>query len=241
VQPRNTGEAGIAIKGLASQTADLQQWQDSAGVVRAAVGSTGGGFFSATEPIGALRIQNPVAAVSNDWRVNVGGSGNYEGLLKIGQGNFQNNWVMALSPGANGGLLCPGYISTPSYNTSITGRGDSAIASWANTGGNFNGKLSLGQDYPNGASSLDLVIGPASGVLNVRNNAGTSFLVVDSASRSVGFGTTNQFGSGTGVIGIKSASVVPTTNPVGGGVLYGEAGALKWRGSAGTITTLAAA
>ena len=33
----------------------------------------------------------------------------------------------------------------------------------------------------------------------------------------------------------------PTANPTGGGVLYVEAGALKYRGSSGTITTIAAA
>ena len=39
---------------------------------------------------------------------------------------------------------------------------------------------------------------------------------------------------------IANAGTVPTTNPSGGGVLYSEGGALKWRGSSGTITTLAA-
>jgi len=43
------------------------------------------------------------------------------------------------------------------------------------------------------------------------------------------------------VVGLKNASVVPSTNPSGGGVLYAEAGALKWRGSAGTVTTIAVA
>jgi len=49
------------------------------------------------------------------------------------------------------------------------------------------------------------------------------------------------FGTGDGVIGIANATTVPSTNPAGGGVLYAEAGALKWRGSAGTVTTIAAA
>jgi hypothetical protein len=57
-------------------------------------------------------------------------------------------------------------------------------------------------------------------------------------SGNVGIGTTNQFGSGQKVIGIINAATIPTTNPAGGGVLYVEAGALKYRGSSGTITTL---
>jgi len=48
-------------------------------------------------------------------------------------------------------------------------------------------------------------------------------------------------GSGSGVLGILNATAVPSTNPTGGGVIYVEAGALKYRGSAGTITTLGAA
>ena len=61
------------------------------------------------------------------------------------------------------------------------------------------------------------------------------------ANGNLGFGNTTSFGNGAKVIGIANAVTVPTTNPTGGGVLYAEAGALKWRGSAGTITTIAAA
>lgn len=51
-------------------------------------------------------------------------------------------------------------------------------------------------------------------------------------------GNMSSYGGGTLVIGLANATVVPTTNPSGGGVLYVEAGALKYRGSSGTITTL---
>lgn len=52
--------------------------------------------------------------------------------------------------------------------------------------------------------------------------------------------TSAQVGGGsTGVIGITNAGTVPTTNPSGGGVLYAEGGSLKWRGSSGTVTTIA--
>jgi hypothetical protein len=53
--------------------------------------------------------------------------------------------------------------------------------------------------------------------------------------------TTGAFGTGDGVIGIANATTVPSTNPAGGGVLYAEGGALKWRGSGGTVTTIAVA
>lgn len=56
---------------------------------------------------------------------------------------------------------------------------------------------------------------------------------------NVGIGTPSQFGTGTGVIGIANASVSPSTNPVGGGVLFAVGGALYWRGSSGTQTLIA--
>lgn len=55
------------------------------------------------------------------------------------------------------------------------------------------------------------------------------------------FSTTGSFGGGDGVLGIANARTVPTTNPVGGGVLYASGGALYWRGSSGTVTQIAAA
>jgi hypothetical protein len=54
-------------------------------------------------------------------------------------------------------------------------------------------------------------------------------------------GTSGTFGGGSGVLGITNAGTAPTTNPVGGGVLYAEAGALKWRGPSGFVTTIAQA
>lgn len=58
---------------------------------------------------------------------------------------------------------------------------------------------------------------------------------------NVGINTSGQFGSGVGVLGVANAATVPSSNPSGGHVLYAEAGALKGRGSSGTITTIAAA
>ena len=58
---------------------------------------------------------------------------------------------------------------------------------------------------------------------------------------NMGIGTSYSSGGGGGVLSINNASVVPTSNPTGGGVLYVEAGALKYRGSSGTVTTIAVA
>jgi hypothetical protein len=60
---------------------------------------------------------------------------------------------------------------------------------------------------------------------------------IDSAG-SVGIGG-SSFGSGAKVMFIANATTVPTTNPSGGGIMYVEGGALKYRGSSGTVTTIA--
>jgi hypothetical protein len=50
-----------------------------------------------------------------------------------------------------------------------------------------------------------------------------------------------EFGGGKGVIAIANASVAPTVNLAGAGILYVEDGALKYRGSNGTVTVIAPA
>ena len=50
-----------------------------------------------------------------------------------------------------------------------------------------------------------------------------------------------QFDAGQGVIGIANALIAPPVDPSNGGVLYVENGSLKYRGSGGTVTTLAPA
>lgn len=56
---------------------------------------------------------------------------------------------------------------------------------------------------------------------------------------NLGFGTLTQFGGGSGVLAIANAGTNPSSNPTGGGILYCDSGALKYRGSSGTVTTLA--
>jgi hypothetical protein len=53
--------------------------------------------------------------------------------------------------------------------------------------------------------------------------------------------TSTMLGAGAGVFSITNCITVPTVNYASGGILYAQAGALKWRGSAGTVTTIAPA
>jgi hypothetical protein len=74
------------------------------------------------------------------------------------------------------------------------------------------------------------------------NSAQATVISTNASNRSLQlFSATQSVGGGASVLGITNAVTVPTSNPTGGGILYAEAGALKWRGSSGTITTIAAA
>ena len=82
--------------------------------------------------------------------------------------------------------------------------------------------------------------------INGRNASDTSFETLFvfqrvGAGGNLGFRTASQFGKGQGVFAIANASVAPSVNPAGGGILYVEDGALKYRGSNGTVTVIAPA
>jgi hypothetical protein len=82
--------------------------------------------------------------------------------------------------------------------------------------------------------------------INGRNANDTGFEPVvvfqrSAAGGNIGFRTASQFGAGRGVIAIANADAAPSVNPAGAGILYVEGGALKYRGSNGTVTVIAPA
>jgi hypothetical protein len=78
---------------------------------------------------------------------------------------------------------------------------------------------------------------------NANDNALETIVVFQrlAAGGNIGIRSTSQFGGGRGVMAIANASVAPSVNPAGGGILYVEEGALKYRGSNGTVTIIAPA
>lgn len=89
----------------------------------------------------------------------------------------------------------------------------------------------------------DKVVGP---VLYAPAAGGVDFVFQDDASAGAVPAAISAFrvgaaAGGRGVVYIGNASLAPTANPDSGGVLYVVAGALFYRGSAGTITPLAVA
>lgn len=70
------------------------------------------------------------------------------------------------------------------------------------------------------------------------DNGATFPLFLNPLGGNIGIGTTAFGTSALGVIGIANGQA-PSTSPAGMGQLYVESGALKFRGSGGTVTTIA--
>jgi hypothetical protein len=72
------------------------------------------------------------------------------------------------------------------------------------------------------------------------SNTTTPLIYGELDDDNIGVMTIDMAG-GVGVIAIANATVVSTGTPTSGGILYVESGALKYKGSSGTVTTLGAA
>ena len=97
----------------------------------------------------------------------------------------------------------------------------------------------IATDVGAGTEDFDYVIktmaGGAAAVERVRIN---NLLYKITPSVGIGVSGSADLGGGAGVVAIANCTTVPTTTYAGGGILYVEGGALKFRGSSGTITTI---
>lgn len=134
-------------------------------------------------------------------------------------------WVTPSTLSVGGDLI----TWTALNQVSVVGTGNSGFA--IQSGASSLGRLAFGDsayagavEYDHGTDSMNL----AAGATNRLFLSGSGNLGINGSS----------YGTGTKVVFIANASAVPSTNPSGGGVLYTESGALKYRGSSGTVTTI---
>ncbi len=80
-------------------------------------------------------------------------------------------------------------------------------------------------------------------IFRINDHTGAMWWSADAVGNAYFNGQTiaNGLGGGQGVLAIANATTAPTSNPTGGGILYVSGGALKYRGSSGTVTTIASA
>lgn len=182
-------------------------------------------------------------AVGGAGQINVakGGTGTYRNLEFLLNGGTVATLTTAgqltlPTTGSGAGILIGGdaqiYRSAPDtlFTPDVFNFGNNFIIDGVNARMEGPGSLVFRIDNDNNSTSR---------VFQIQRDLGT---VIATFNESDNFGLkTTDFGSGSGVIGIANAATVPSVNPTGGGVLYTEAGALKYRGSSGSVTTLAPA
>ena len=180
--PNSTATVPLKVQGAASQSANLQEWQDSSGVILSRINSSGN-FI--------------VPTISSSFNISVT-AGNATTVPMTVKG--------AASQSAN-------------------------LQEWQNSAGTVLAQVQSGGNIVTNGNFKAV-----GGILDSATQTAINF----GTSRNVGlFAANGSFGGGGGVLSIANASTVPTSNPSGGGILYVESGALKYRGSAGTITTIA--
>jgi hypothetical protein len=148
------------------------------------------------------------------------------------------------------------YLSAAAYSTtgatgdvmalsstglSVTGTLSSTASMKSGTTGT-NGHLQLARSS-DGATITNFITDGTNGIINsvidTIFQGNTTERMRITGGGNVGIGTADQFGGGVKVVGLTNATTAPASNPTGGGVLYVESGALKYRGSSGTVTTIA--
>lgn len=169
-------------------------------------------IYAPTATGGFTTITNPYAVISNGAILVKPSSAAWG--IDIQGATGANNLISIKNSGGNVGLTM-----------------DAALKAYFYGGG--------GISYNCISSNADNTAGIGMAVNQVSFITGNTARLILSTT-SLGLNGTS-FGSGSGVMFIANATTVPTTNPSAGGILYVEAGALKYRGSSGTVTTLGAA
>ena len=196
---------GVIVRGAASQTANLQEWQDSTGTVLASVGSSG-----------ALTVPSATIAYVNFYsngNTSFGGTTQTYNLTAGSSASVGTFTVTSTSASTIGAVIRAAASQT------------APLQEWQDNAGTV-----LARVESNGSAYF----------VTLQNSSGQNVLRAESSRNlTILTGGTGSFGGGGGVLFVANAATVPSSNPSGGGILYVEAGALKYRGSSGTVTPIA--
>jgi hypothetical protein len=132
-------------------------------------------------------------------------------------------------------------ISASSKALTIAGTFTRSRLELQNTAGNTDGNVCGTISFFNGSNAVGYITGASNsgsataGYIDFASSGGSMRL---DSSGNVGIGVSTFGTSAAKVLGLANATA-PSTSPAGMGQLYVEAGALKYRGSSGTVTTIA--
>lgn len=147
---------------------------------------------------------------------------------------FTNNWTTGTPNLVRAAASLVGVPGKPFTITDLAGALDFRLASG---GTNQTVEVQLG----NSSSTTQWrIVQQASASPYLSLQYGSTLTQRWDRSGNIGIGPSAiTAGGGAGVVYIANATTAPTTDPAAGGILYVEGGALKFRGSSGTVTTIA--
>ena len=233
---------GVIVKGAASQTANLQEWQDSAGTVTARINQFGELQTSAGYSASFGTTSSYTASVNvlppSTTTVGIIVRGRASQTANLQEWQNSAGTVLA-SVDSIGIMTARNYAQTGNSTNFLTGN----ISSGNGTGGNlaFNStSIGLLITIPQTTAVVLVARGAASQTGNLQEWQNSSSTVLAKVDATGNFVVGNMAIATSSVATIHiSNGTIPSANPTGGGVLYVEAGALKYRGSSGTVTTIA--
>jgi len=229
-------------------------------IIKQDAGTTKGYVYS-SNPLDSLLVSNTgvgmkTAAVATTESISLRAraSGGRSSEIAIeATGSSGTNRIRMLAYSGNTGTSGQLTLGESSFSLALNGTGtndftvdDSGIATMAGIA------RVTGSAIPASGSGLEMHYVTASnyGTIYAYNRTGGAYrdLILGGGGNqmylqldgSIGLNG-SSFGSGVKVIFIANRTTAPTSNPSGGGILYVESGALKYRGSSGTVTTIAAA
>jgi hypothetical protein len=246
-RPATTGTTPAIVNGLASQTANLQEWQVNGSRIMTLSPGTALTFYGGASLTGVSFL--------NSMSVPYGNSGTILTTTSTGISESQiTNLVSDLA--AKAALTASNSFSgsqtfTPASSgaipVTVTGASGQSVNLQVWTDSTPNVVASVSQA---GAILAASTVTITNGTLNL-NNANSIIQNLGSARIRFANGLTGigqtlpTAGTGAAPSGncvyISAVTTEPTANATGGGLLYVFGGALKYRGTSGTVTTIASA
>jgi len=254
------GVKPLTLKGFAAQNADLIQYQSSTSTVLGGSNANAQIFTGSTAPIySTVGTAARATATSSGTTATITTK---DGTDTAVAHNLSSGDLVLLSA-----FSVAGYNSTTPYVISTTGASTFTVTtSGSNLGAGTGGTVtapaqasvtarSAGtkglvvkaatsqavniQEWQDSNGTVKSAIALDGGIATayIANAAGTGAIQIGT-TRNVQFGNSQSFGGGALVIGINNATTVPTTNAVGGGILYVTGGALTYRGTSGSAKTI---
>ncbi|NBW23346.1 MAG: hypothetical protein EBR82_86925, partial [Caulobacteraceae bacterium] len=233
---------GAVIRGgQSTQTADLTQWQNSSGTVlggRNALAqvwsgstapvtvSTGGAISGTSSGTTATLTSASAHGLATGDLVTIAGMtpSGYNGTY-IATVTGSTTFTVTTSGSNLGASTVSGTASVPAQ-ASFTARSAGTVPLVARAW-QSGSQIQFLQTWVDSSNAVQWGVTSSGGLGGSDAITGLRFGI----DRNVQLcGNTLSVGSGKGVIGLTNANTVPTSNPTGGGVLYAEGGALKWRG-----------